>query len=123
MDLTTDAVRLAMNMARVRAEVASANIARTDLPGSVPQRADFSTAMGLLRQAAAEPSMSGDRLQAMTPAVLRASVHTDTAVADASSGLEGDVAELETAGADFQTLSTALSRRFALMQLAMAGGN
>lgn len=123
MDLTTEAVRLAMSMARVRAEVASTNIARADVPGSLPQRADFSTALGVLRQAAIEPTMSGDRLEAMTPSVLRASIHNDTAAADASSGLEGDVADLEAAGADFQAMSTVLSRRFALMQLAMSGGN
>lgn len=123
MDLTTEAVRLAMGMARVRAEVASANIAGADLPGSATQRADFGTALGLLRQAAIQPSMDGGRLREMTPAALRASVHPDAAATDASSGLEGEVAELETAGADFQTLSTVLSRRFALLQLAMAGGN
>lgn len=123
MDLTIEAVRLAMNMARVRAEVASTNIARADLPGAPAQRADFGMALGLLRQAAVQPAMDVDRLRAMTPAALHASVHANTAIADASSGLEDNVAELETAGADFQALSTVLSRHFALMQLAMAGGN
>lgn len=123
MDLTTEAVRLAMGMARVRAEVASANIASADLPGSPVQRADFGVALGLLRQAAAQPEMDADRLRMVTPATLHASVHADLAVTNASSGLESAVAELETAGADFQTLATVQSRRFALMQLAMSGGN
>lgn len=123
MDLTTEAVRLAMNMARVRAEVASTNIARADLPGAPTQRADFGAALGLLRQAAAQPSMDADRLRSVTTGALRTSIHADLAVTGGSSGLEGNVAELETAGADFQALSTMLSRRFALMQLAMTGGN
>jgi flagellar basal body rod protein FlgB len=50
-------------------------------------------------------------------------VHLSETNPDAPVNLDGEVAELETANVDFQTLTTILSRRFALMQLAMAGRN
>jgi flagellar basal-body rod protein FlgB len=123
MDLTTEAVRMGITMARVRAEVASTNIANVDVPGSHAQRADFGQATGLLREAADQPSMESDRLEAMTPDVIRQSVHLVEPNPNAPVNLDGEVAELETANVDFQTLSTLMSRRFALMQLAMAGRN
>lgn len=121
MDLTTEAIRLGMNMAQLRAEVASANIANVDTSGYRTQRADFGAAMGLLREAAADPGMAGDHLAAMSQGTLRDSVHALSAGVDAPAGLDGQVAELESAGANFQALTTIMSRRFALMQLAMAG--
>lgn len=123
MDLTTEAIRMGITMARVRAEVASTNIANVDVPGYRAQRADFGQAAGLLRQAADLPSMESDRLEAMTPDAIRQSVHLVEPDPNAPVNLDGEVAELETANVDFQTLSTLMSRRFALMQLAMAGRN
>ncbi|MHB1059444.1 MAG: flagellar basal body rod protein FlgB [Rhodanobacter sp.] len=121
MDLTTEAIRLGMNMARVRAEVASANIANVDVAGYRAQRADFGEALGLLREAAADPATATDRLVELTSTALRDSVHAADSGAGAPASLDGQVAELESAGLDFQSLTTILSRRFALMQLAMAG--
>ena len=123
MDLTTEAVRMGITMARVRAEVASENIANVDVAGYRAQRADFGQATGLLREAAEQPSMEGKRLEAMTPDAIRHSVRLTEPNPDAPVSLDGEVAELETANVDFQTLTTVLSRRFALMQLAMAGRN
>jgi hypothetical protein len=59
----------------------------------------------------------------LTPTALRDSVSAADGSADASASLDSQVAELESAGVDFQSLTTILSRRFALMQLAMAGRN
>jgi len=123
MDLTTEAIRLGMNMAQVRAEVAGANIANVDTAGYRAQRVDFGEAMGLLREASVDPGMQGDRLAQVSQATLRDSVHTADIGAEASANLDGEVAELESAGASFQALTTIMSRRFALMQLAMAGRN
>ena len=67
MDLTTEALRLGISMARMRAEVASANIANVDVAGYRTQRADFAQATGLLREAAEQPDMDAQALQAMTP--------------------------------------------------------
>lgn len=123
MDLTVEAIRLGMNMAQLRAEVASTNIANVHVAGYRAERADFGAAMGLLREAAADPDMAVDRLTELTPAVLRNSVNRADGEADSSASLDGQVAELESAGVDFQSLTTVLSRRFALMQLALTGRN
>lgn len=123
MDLTVEAIRLGMNMAQLCAEVASTNIANVHVAGYRAERADFGAAMGLLREAAADPDMAVDRLTELTPAVLRSSVNRADGEADSSASLDGQVAELESAGVDFQSLTTVLSRRFALMQLALTGRN
>lgn len=123
MDLTTEAIRLGIHMARMRAEVASANVANADVDGYRARRLDFGQAVGLLHQAALDPSTSAERLAAAHGA----SVRVEDAEVESASGtavnLDGEVAELETAGLDFQSLTTVISRRFALMQLAMAGRN
>jgi flagellar basal-body rod protein FlgB len=121
MDLTTEALRLGISMARVRAEVASANIANVDVGGYRPQRADFAQATGLLREAADQPSMDAESLQAITPRSLGDSVHVAHPDLSAPVNLDDEVAELETSSVDFQSLTTVMSRRFALMQLALAG--
>jgi flagellar basal-body rod protein FlgB len=123
MDITTEALRLSINMARERAEVASMNIANVDVPGYRPQRADFGQAVGLLQQSVLQPSMDGDRLHAVSMSSLKASVHAADPDPTAPINLDSEVAELETAGVDFQAMSTVMSRRFALMQLALAGKN
>jgi flagellar basal-body rod protein FlgB len=123
MDLTTEAVRLALNVAHLRAEVSGTNIAHVDLPGYRLQRADFGQAMGLLHEAQLHPDMDTDRLQQLTQSALEDTVHAAHGRADAPVQLDSEVAELETANVDFHALTTILSRRFALMQLAMAGRN
>ncbi|GLQ92755.1 flagellar basal body rod protein FlgB [Dyella acidisoli] len=121
MDLTTEALRLGISMARVRAEVASANVANVDVAGYRPQRADFAQATGLLREAAEQPSMNAESLQTVTPHTLGESVRAADPDLNAPVNLDDEVAELETANVDFQSLTTVMSRRFALMQLALAG--
>jgi len=121
MDLTTEALRLGISMARVRAEVASANIANVDTNGYRTQRADFAQAAGLLREAADQPSTDAESLQQVTPHTLGESVHAAGPDLSAPVNLDDEVAELETANVDFQSLTTVMSRRFGLMQLALAG--
>ncbi|GLQ86486.1 flagellar basal body rod protein FlgB [Dyella flagellata] len=121
MDLTTEALRLGLSMARVRAEVASANIANVDVGGYRPQRADFAQATGLLREAAEQPAMDEGELRAITPHTLGESVRAADPDLNAPVSLDEEVAELETANVNFQSLTTVMSRRFGLMQLALAG--
>jgi len=123
MDITTEALRLGIGMARERAEVASANIAGADVPGYRLQRADFGQAVGLLREAADDPRMPGERLHQVSMAALKSDVHSVASDLMAPVSLDNEVAELETASVDFQSMSTLMSRRFALMQLAIAGRN
>lgn len=117
MDLTTEALRLGISMSRVRAEVASVNIANANVPGALTRGVDFSQAVGLLHQAEVDPDMDVGRLRDVTPRSLSATVHA----LDGDTNLDGEVADMEAAGADFQALTTVMSRRFALMQLALAG--
>jgi flagellar basal-body rod protein FlgB len=121
MDLTTEALRLGISMARVRAEVASANIANVDVAGYRPQRTDFAQATGLLHEAADQPGMDVESLQSITPHTLGESVRDANPDLNAPVNLDDEVAELETSSVDFQSLTTVMSRRFALMQLALAG--
>lgn len=120
MDLTTEALRLGMGLARTRAEIASANIANVDTPGFRAQRADFGQALGLLQQAAAHPEMSSDKLQ-LEGKHTTLSTATTTDAADVNVHLDGEVADLEAASTDYQSMTAVLSRRFSLMQLALAG--
>lgn len=120
MDLTTEALRLSMGLARTRAEVASANIANVDTPGYRAQRADFGAAVGLLQQAALHPEMSSEKLRADGKRDM-ASLSTTSDDDDIAVHLDGEVADLEAASADYQAMTTVLSRRFSLMQLALAG--
>lgn len=121
MDLTTEAIRLALHMSRLRAEVASENIAHVDVPGYRARRADFGEALGMLREAAMQPSMEGDQLEGMAAKALHGVVHAADASGELPVRLDDEVAELESANVTFQSLTTVMSRRFALMQLAMTG--
>jgi flagellar basal-body rod protein FlgB len=121
MDLTTEALRLGLSMARVRADVASANIANVDVAGYRPQPADFAQATGLLREAAEQPAVDAGELRAMTPHTLSEAVHAADPDLNAPVSLDEEVAELETASVNFQSLTTVMSRRFGLMQLALTG--
>ncbi|MFC4527564.1 hypothetical protein ISN76_07665 [Dyella halodurans] len=120
MDLTTEALRLSMGMARTRAELASANIANVDTPGFRAQRADFSQAIGLLHQAAVDPGMNSANLRIEGNRTSLSAVAT-TDADDVAVHLDGEVADLEAASSDYQTMTAVLSRRFSLMQLALAG--
>lgn len=118
MELTLEALRLGMSMANIRAEVASANIANANVAGYRMQRADFAQTLGLLSQIAARPDMASGRLSEITQGDLHDAVRGDGI---GTPSLDGQVADLETAGTDYQALSTIASRRFALMQLAISG--
>ncbi|MDR3443744.1 MULTISPECIES: flagellar basal body rod protein FlgB [Dyella] len=122
MDLTTEALRLSMGLARTRAEVASANIANVDTPGYRAQRADFGQAVGLLQQAASHAEMSGETLRVEGERDIASKV-TRSDADDAGVQLDGEVADLEAASTDYQSMTAVLSRRFSLMQLALAGRN
>jgi flagellar basal-body rod protein FlgB len=113
-DITLDAVRLALGMQQLRAEVASANIAHGTTPGHQPQRVDFAAANAWLHQAA-----SGFAPAGAAPAATSAAVVADVSAA----ALQPDtqVAEMVTASLEFQALGESLNRHFGLMRLAITG--
>lgn len=119
-DITVEAVRLALGLQQLRAEVASNNIAGASTPGFQASRVEMGGAQALLRQAAAaggNPAIFG-ALSSFSASEL-APVVADTTPAAAQPDTQ--VAEMVAASLDFQTLSESLNRHFGLMRLAVAG--
>ena len=119
MDITTEAVRLGLDVAQVRAEMASGNIARASLPGATMKEANFVDALEALGAAARNDSGAGARMQAISQQSLRGEI-AEAGTLDAAS-LDDQVAELSTQGLAYRALTDGLSRHFALMQLAISG--
>lgn len=119
MDITTEAVRVGLDLAQVRAEIASTNIARANIPGATLQQADFADALATLGAAVTGDAGAGARLQAISQESLRGQIG-QAGTADAAS-LDDQVAELSTQGLAYRALTDGLSRHFALMQLAISG--
>lgn len=119
-DITVDAVRLALGLQQLRAEVASGNIAHGNAPGHQVQRVEMAGAQALLRQAAmpgANPSLF-QNLASLSPSDV-ATVVADPSVAAAQP--DSQVAEMVAASLDFQSLAESLNRHFGLMRLAVSG--
>jgi flagellar basal-body rod protein FlgB len=117
-NITVDAVGLALDMAQLRAEVASHNVARANMPGANVERADFGSALSLLQRVAdgddVDPrSLANTQMHAVTTA------HADTF--DGNVSLDQEVTEMALAGGHYQALTEALSRQFGLMSLALSG--
>lgn len=121
MDLTLEAVRVALDLNQLKMEVASANIARADMPGARLQRADFSGALAALRDAVQDPDGDPRRLATITPQTLRANIESLGPASTGAVVLDDQIAALSTDSVTYRALATGLTRRFALMQLAVAG--
>lgn len=123
-DLTIESVRLALGMQQLRAEMAAQNIASANMPGARAMRLDFGASQALLTQAAGQGADLGSSLgQALADA---ADAVPHAAIPDhegASIQLDEQVADAASANLGYQALSEALSRRFGLMRLAIAGKN
>jgi flagellar basal-body rod protein FlgB len=112
-DITIDAVRLALGMQQLRAEVAGANIANNATPGYQAQRVDFASARSWLSAAA------GGFAPGQAPSAAQAAVVADLAPTAAQPDTQ--VAEMVAASLEFQALSESLNRHFGLMRLAVTG--
>lgn len=119
MDITTEAIRLGLDLAQVRAEIASTNIAGANVPGAALQRADFASALAALGAASRGEAGAGARMQAISQQALRSEIKPSGPV-DATS-LDDQVAELSIQGLAYRALTDGLSRHFGLMQLAITG--
>ncbi len=121
MDLTLEAVRVGLDLNQLKMEVASANIARADVPGARLERTDFSEALAALRDAARYPDSDPGRLETITPQTLRTDIESFGPVSAGTAALDDQIAELSTDSVTYRALATGLTRRFALMQLAITG--
>lgn len=121
MDLTLEAVRVGLDLNQMRMQIASTNIARADVPGARLEGADFSEALAALREAAQGATVDPVRLETITPQSLRADVQSLGAVGANPVALDDQIAELNADSVTYRALTVGLTRRFALMQLAIAG--
>lgn len=116
-DIAIDAIRLALRVQELRAEVASTNIANASTPGAQTLRMDFATAQRALADAAQDNPGAVDALR-----IARTALADTTAIASPEEiVLDQQVGDLVSAGTDYQALSEALSRQLGLMRLAITG--
>lgn len=118
-DLTVDAVRMALNLNQLKAEVTSWNIVNASAADAPMFVVEQSATDALLLAAAGQPNQSvRDELAAPSSPTM-AVVHEQYA-ADRPS-LDQLVADSVSAGMNYQALTESLSRHFGLMRLAING--
>ena len=120
-DLTVDAVRMALDMSRMRAEVAGWNIVNASSPGTSFFVADQSAAASALAVAAGEDGTLGRQALDAAEGSVQSVVEERFDVA--RPGLDELVSESVAAGLQYQLLSESLGRHFGLMRLAITGRN
>ncbi len=118
-DLTVDAVRMALNLNQLKAEVTSWNIVNASAADAPMFVVEQSATDALLLAAAGQPNQSvRDELAAPSSPTM-AVVH-EQYTADRPS-LDQLVADSVSAGMNYQALTESLSRHFGLMRLAING--
>lgn len=121
MDITTEAVRVGLDLAQLRAQIASSNIANANVAGAKIQRGDFADALDALRDAAERPDEGvAEQLAGITPTGLHEEVQSSPGTVSPAA-LDDEVAQLNVESVTYRALSEGLARRFALMQLAISG--
>lgn len=121
MDLTLEAVRVGLDLNATRMQIAGTNIARADVPGARLEGADFSEALSALREAAQGAEVDPTRLEMITPKTLRADIQSVGTMGADPVALDDQIAELNSDSVTYRALAVGLTRRFALMQLAISG--
>lgn len=123
-EITVQAVRLAMGMSQLRAEIASQNISSANTPGASATRLDFGRSQGLLERAAgANDGEASGLLGALLDADASASADRSSAMQGTAIQLDQEVADMSTATLKYQALTESLNRHFGLMRLAVTGRN
>ena len=118
-DLTVAAVRMALDLNKLRAEVASMNIVNTATPGAPVFVVDHS-AIDRVLQAAASDDPGGVGLQLIESQAPTLAI-VDTRYDLERPTLDALVADSVSAGLNYQSLTESLGRHFALMRLAISG--
>lgn len=118
-DLTVGAVRMALDLNKLRAEVASMNIVNAATPGAPVFVIDHS-ALDAVLQAAAGDDPGGASQSLMDTAAPTLAV-IDTRYDAERPSLDSLVADSVSAGLNYQSLTESLGRHFALMRMAISG--
>jgi flagellar basal-body rod protein FlgB len=118
-ELTVDAVRMALNLNKLRAEVAGWNIVNASSVDAPMFVIDHSGTDALLQMAASDdPGAARDLLSDPSSPTMAI---VDERYDAARSSLDELVADSVTAGLNYQSLTESLSRHFGLMRLAISG--
>jgi flagellar basal-body rod protein FlgB len=118
-DLTVGAVRMALDLNKLRAEVASMNIVNTATQGAPVFVVDHSAVDAVLQAAAGENP--GSVSQQLTESQVPTLAVVDTRHDVERPTLDVLVADSVSAGLNYQSLTESLGRHFALMRLAISG--
>ena len=118
-DITVDAVRMALNLNQLRAEITSWNIVNSSAAEASYFTIDDSATTELLGAAAgSDPQRVGERLaHPSSPTMAIVNEQND----GTRPALDELVTESVVAGMNYQVLSESLSRHFGLMRLAVTG--
>jgi len=120
-DVTADLARAALDIAQLRAETASRNVANADVAGYRPEQVDFASVLARLRADLADPEALAQTVAGLRQDGVPVTLKLADSVLGASVNLDDEMVEITVAGAQYQTLADALSRHFGLMRLAVQG--
>lgn len=118
-DLTVGAVRMALDLNKLRAEVASMNIVNSASPGAPVFVVDHAAVDAVLQAAAGDDPGRARSMLASNESPTLAVVDTRYDVERPS--LDDLVTDSVSAGLNYQALTESLGRHFALMRLAITG--
>lgn len=118
-DLTVDAVRMALNLNQLKAEVTGWNIVNASAADAPMFVIDQSATDALLAAAVNAPSYATRDALASPSSPTMAVVHEQYTAERPS--LDQLVADSVSAGMNYQVLTESLSRHFGLMRLAISG--
>ena len=120
--ITTAALSVALDAASMRQQAIAANIANADVPGYMPMSVDFESQMDNAQRTLDE----GGRLDARSLVDVTPRFVADTRLQPAGLSpkvtLDLEMARMAENGVQFQALTTALNKQFALMSLAVNDG-
>lgn len=120
--ITTAALSLALDASAMRQQAIAANIANADVPGYQPVTVDFESQLDTAQRALDEGGrLDMDMLADVSPRIVNETQLQPTDLAPHVT-LDMQMAQLAQNGVQFQALTTALNKQFALMSLAVNDG-
>lgn len=120
--VTTAALSLALDAAALRQQAISANIANADVPGYQPVTVDFESQLDTAQRVLGEGGgLDMNMLADVSPRIVNEAQLQATGLAPHVT-LDLQMAQLAQNGVQYQALTTALNKQFALMSLAINDG-
>ncbi len=120
--VTTAALSLALDASAMRQQAIAANIANADVPGYQPVTVDFESQLGTAQRTLGEGGrLDMDMLADVSPRVVN-ELQLQPSDLSPRVALDMQMAQLAQNGVQYQALTTALNKQFALMSLAINDG-